>query len=517
MQKGYICNSAMMQVIHALYVYRFITNLFISMVRRIVYLLMIAVAVQLPQNAMASSGVSLDSCRSMAIAHNKQLKVRTEAVRMAGYQKKEALAAYLPAIDFEGGYMYNQKELSIFDSDQLLPTKSFDLATQSYQFNIVKNPYTGQPVTTPDGTPVPETVALIPKEAMTYDIHNVFFGAVTLTQPIFMGGKIVAMNKLTHYVEELAKAMHNQEAENVLYAVDAAYWQVVSLKAKYKLAVSYVALLDTLHNNVNAMVRQGVATRSDLLSVDVKLNAAQVDLVKVENGLSLSRMALAQVCGLPVNTVMTLADEDADMQSPVVPLAKEYDMQEVYDRRQDLKALEMGVNVFSQKEKVALSDMLPKLALVGSYSFSNPNMFNGFKKRFDGAFSVGAVLSVPLWHWGGNYNKYRAAKSATRMAELELDNAKDLVALQVSQSSYKAQEALKTYRMTTANLDKANENLRTATLGFREGVLTTDNVMEAQTAWLKANSENIDARIDVHLCEVYLSKVLGTLPYPTNY
>ncbi len=476
-----------------------------------------AIMLAAPVALGAEVGVSLDSCRTMALRHNKQLKVRSEAVRMAGYQKKEALAAYLPAIDFEGGYMYNQKELSIFDSDQLLPTKTFDLATQSYQFNVVKNPYTGQPVTTPDGTPVPETVALIPKEAMTYDIHNVFFGAITLTQPIFMGGKIVAMNKLTHYAEEAAKALHNQEAENVIYAVDAAYWQVVSLKAKHELATSYVALLDTLRRNVDAMVQQGVATMSDLLSVDVKLNAAQVDLVKVENGLSLSRMALAQVCGLPVNTPMTLADENTKLDELPAPVARDYNMDDVYSRRQDLRALEMGVKALGQKEKVAMSDMMPKLALVGSYSFSNPNMFNGFKKRFDGAFSVGAVLSIPLWHWGGNYNKYRAAKSQTRMAELELDNARDLIELQVNQSSYKTQEALKTLHMTTTNLSKADENLRTATLGFREGVLTTDNVMEAQTAWLKANSEHVDASIEVRLCEVYLSKVLGTLPYPTNY
>ncbi len=263
------------------------------------------------------------------------------------------------------------------------------------------------------------------------------------------------------------------------------------------------------------MVNQGVATRSDLLTVDVKLNQAQVDLTKVDNGLVLSRMALAQVCGLPVNTTLTLADEDSDFVGINAPIARDYNMDEVYSRRQDLRALEAGVQIFKQKERVAMSDMLPKLALVGSYSFSNPNMFNGFSRRFDGAFSVGAMLTIPLWHWGGNYNKYRAAKSQTRMAELELDDAKDLIDLQVSQSAFKAQEAVKTYNMTLANLTKANENLRQANIGFKEGVMTTDNVMEAQTAWLKANSEKIDAQIDVHLCDVYLSKVLGTLPYPT--
>lgn len=478
------------------------------------FTILLSVASALGAQAMV---VSLDSCRSMALHNNKNLRMRTEAIRQAGYQKDEAFAAYLPALDFNGGYMYNQKKLSIFDSDQHLPVQSFDPATGSYQFNLVKNPVTGEPVKGPGGEYIPEQTALIPKESMEFDIHNVFFGAVTLTQPIYMGGKIVAMNKITHYAEDLAIAMHNSEAENIIYAVDAAYWQVVSLKAKQKLAKSYVALLDTLHYNVEKMVEQGVATRSDLLTVDVKLNQANVDLTKVDNGLVLSRMALAQVCGLPVNTQLQLADEDVEVPTTSAPVATNYNMADVYSRRQDLRALELGINIYKQQEEVAKSDMLPKVALVGTYSFSNPNMFNGFKNRFNGAFSVGAMVSIPLWHWGGNYNKYRAAKSKTTIARLELENAKEMIDLQVSQSAFKAQEAMKTYEMTVSNLTKANENLRQANIGFREGVMTTDNVMEAQTAWLKANSEKVDAMIDVHLCDVYLSKVLGTLPYPTNY
>ena len=94
---------------------------------------------------------------------------------------------------------------------------------------------------------------------------------------------------------------------------------------------------------------------------------------------------------------------------------------------------------------------------------------------------------------------------------LQLEDARELVSLQVSQASFKTKEAFKTYNMTMANLAKADENLRTVTLAFREGVATADNVMAAQTAWLKAHSEQIDAVIDVQLCQTYLSKTLGTL------
>lgn len=256
-----------------------------------------------------------------------------------------------------------------------------------------------------------------------------------------------------------------------------------------------------------------MATRSDLLSVEVKLNQANVDLTKVENGLSLSRMALAQVCGLPVNSQMQVEDEGSLEIDPHAEIANSYDMETVYAARHDLTALGLAGKVAEQEANVARAAMLPNVALIGAYSFSNPNMFDGFKKRFDGAFSVGVMVTIPIWHWGGNYYGYKAARSNAVVSQLQLQNAREMVDLQVSQAAFKAQESIKTYNMTCTNLEKAQENLRSATLGFHEGVMTATDVMTAQTAWLKANSEKIDAKVDVQLCDVYLSKVLGRLEY----
>lgn len=321
----------------------------------------------------------------------------------------------------------------------------------------------------------------------------------------------MAMNRITQYAETLAKTLHDADAENIIFAVDASYWQIISLSAKLNLSKSYVNLLDTLMHNVQAMYNEGIATKSDILSVKVKLNQAQVDLVKVENGLSLSRMALAQLCGLPVNTYMKLADEGQSYTKPIAPVASNYNMNEIFARRKDIKALELGIKIQEQKRRIALSSMLPNIAVTGSYSFSNPNMYDGFRKRFDGAFSIGATITIPIWHWGGNYNKYQAAKTEVNISRLTLADAQEKIELQVSQASFKTHEAIKTYQLTVLNLEHANENLRMAQAGFKEGVLSIDNVMEAQTAWLKAYSENIDAGIDVQLCDVYLSKALGIL------
>lgn len=459
----------------------------------------------------AFPSVSLDSCRNMALRNNKLIQMARENLKGAATMKSAAKAAYLPGIDFTGTYFYNQRIINLLGEDAMLPTMSFDPSTMSYQYNLVKGP-DGKPVINPStGSPIPSEVAVIPKEAMSYDIHNVFAGAFTLTQPVYMGGQIRALNQIAGFGEKIAAATSNNVAQEIVYTVDEAYWTVVSLKEKKLLAESFVKLTDSLCRNVKIMLEEGVATKSDLLSVEVRVNEANIALVKVTNGLTLSRMALAQICGLPPSTMMELQDEDLDYSaySPTVPT----NLQEVYSRRQDLEIVRQSINLLKSRENLSLSELLPKIALVGAYSFSNPNVINGFEKKFGGGFSVGATLQVPIWHWGGDYKRYKAAKSNTAAQRLLLEDLEEKVQLQVSQAQFSLDESEKTLKMATLNLTKADENLRQADLGFQEGVLTTSDVLAAQTAWLGANSEKIDAEIGVRLAHTYLSKVLGTLPY----
>lgn len=455
---------------------------------------------------------TLDSCRNMAVHNNKTIRMAEETLRGAGYDRKAAKSLYLPGIDFAGTYFYNQRSINLLGEYAKLPTMSFDPSTQSFKYNILTTP-DGTPIKDPStGSYIPTEVAVIPKDAMSFDTHNVFAGAFTLTQPLYMGGQIKALNEITKYAEQMAKAARNSVVQDVVFGVDQAYWTVVSLKSKQKLADSFVMLVDTLRYSVDEMVKAGVATRSDLLMVEVKLNEAKIMRTKVDNGLTLARMALAQICGLPVQEQMTLADEDfktgrTTMVDPV------YNMQDVYARRQDLEVVRQGISMLSNREKLAMGQMLPKVALVGAYEFSNPNFNDGFRKRFGGGFSVGATVAIPIWHWGGNYNHYKATKSATNAQRLMLEDLEEKVDLQVQQAKFSFQEAFKTYEMTKSNMSSAEENRRSAQLGFREGVMTVTDVITAQTAWLQANSEKIDAEIGIHLCEVYLDKVIGKLNY----
>ena len=63
--------------------------------------------------AIAQGTVTLDSCRSMALQNNKELRQAEVKILGASYQRKEAAAAYLPSVDLEASYLYNSRKLSV--------------------------------------------------------------------------------------------------------------------------------------------------------------------------------------------------------------------------------------------------------------------------------------------------------------------------------------------------------------------------------------------------------------------
>lgn len=285
---------------------------------------------------------------------------------------------------------------------------------------------------------------------------------------------------------------------------------MVSLHHKKQLAESYLELVTKLDSDVHKMIDEGVATKSDGLTVDVRVNEAEMALCKVSDGLVLSRMLLNQLCGIPMDEEVILADEQSE-NIAVVELTPELQVEEAIGNRPELKLLQSTVDMSKQTTNVLRAGIMPQVLLTGGYLVSNPNVLNGFQKKFGGLWNVGVQVRIPIWNWGDVMYKVRASKGATSIANLELAEAREKIELQVNQTTFKVDEANKKLTMAQKNIQRAEENLRTANLGFQEGVITPTTVMEAQTAWLQAQSQKIDAEIDVKLSQVDLQKALGTL------
>ena len=488
--------------------------------------------------AEAQQVLSLDSCRAMALRNNKQLGVAELKKDVAQNLRKSARTKYLPHVSAIGTYQWTSEELSLLNDQQKhslsnigttaagglqgltsgLETKIGQLGQMLGQMGIPMDAFQqmagqmqqqfGQTLTNTAGLLNTEGQKIV--DAFRTDTRNIFAGSLMVTQPVFMGGAIVAMNKIADINEEMMQNSADVRRLAVIFSVDQAYWQVVSLKHKQRLAESFLNVVKKLDSDVQKMIDEGVATRSDGLSVSVKVNEAEMTLQKVNDGLVLSRMLLCKQIGLPLDSEIVLTDEDAD-QLTVIAMRPQAIIEQGAARRPELKMLDNAVSISRQATNILKAANLPQVALTGGYAISNPNVLNGFEKKFGGFWNVGLLVRIPIWNWGDVAYKVRASKTATAIASLELDEARDLIDLQVNQSSFKVTEANKRLALAQKSIERAEENLRVANVGFQEGVITPTTVMEAQTAWLQAQSQKIDSEIDVRLAQVDLQKALGTL------
>lgn len=481
----------------------------------------------LPTYAGAQQVLTLDECRQMAVENNNSLKTAQQKIKVAGYDRNIALANYFPKITATGTYMYTSRDWKLIDDDKAAEIQKAGTTLQNDVTNKMMQVMSDKDVmtkymtdaafkklidglqTTDIATPI-NAIGQHITEALTLDMHNLCGAVVSVQQPVFMGGKIVASNQMAKYAEELAKSQYDAEHAQVLADIEQAYWQIVSIAAKKNLAENYADLLRQMGKDVDALVAEGFATPSDALTIKVKMNEAEMLYTKATNGLALAKMLLCKECGLPLDSEITLADETLDA-IPVPQMSPVISDEEVYAARPEIKSLDLAKKIYDKKVAVVRADGLPTVAVMANYAVTNPNVFNGFQNKFGGFFSAGVLVNVPIFHGTEAIQKTRKAKAEAALTQYRLDDAKEMISLQVAQLRQQEGEALEKLTMAESNLENAEENLRVATAGWNEGMIASNVVLQAQTAWLQAHSEYTETGVELQMCSVNLAKAEGRL------
>ena len=478
--------------------------------------------------------LTLEECRQMAVENNRSLQQAAVKVEMAGYDRQAALANYFPKVSATGAWIYNNSDISLVSDDvSSMLTGSGTLVQSQVQQKmteltqaIMSNPYAAQEymgsamwqtvlgaLSQTDVSQAINSIGSQLDEALHPDLSHITVGVISVQQPVFYGGKIIAANQIAALAEELARTKYDTEYQQIIVDVDQAYWQIVSIAAKKQLAENYADLLHTMEHDVELAIAEGVSTQSDALAIKVKANEADMLYTKSVNGLKLAKMLLCKQIGLDLNTEITLADEGGEsIPEPVVSEPKTFE--EIYAMRPELHSLDLAQQIYDKKVSVARADMMPTVALTANYLVCNPNLSNGFSNSFSGTFGAGVLVNIPIFHGFEALSKTRKAKAEASLYRIQYEDACNMVNLQVNQLHNQLDEARERLSMAESNLRNAEENLRIATVGFEEGVVASDVALQAQTAWLQAHSEYIEAGIELQMTNANLQKAEG---YETKY
>ena len=427
----------------------------------------------------AQERLSLEDCRERAKTQSRLLQQRDQEIAAAHARKQEVFTKFFPQVSARGIYLHMQTELHLINWDQPLGS-----------FNFL----------------IPDRL----RHLGTIDLRNVYVANITAIQPIFLGGRIRSGYQMASLAEKLQTELRATTATEVENKVDEAYWQVVSLVSKEKLLNQLVALLEQTVKNVDASIEAGVATKADGLSVRTKLSEAEVKRSQVINGLQLSKMLLADLCGLDESTPFTLAEEATlELTLPSPTNHADEDLTLAIERRSEVRSLRLVDSIYRKRISLESSSLLPKVYGFASYSATNPNSFNGQKKEFGGQYYLGLMLEVPISDLFSGSFRRRTAQAEHRAKQLELAEARSKISLQMKQALRKADDARRSYDAAMKAVAMARENMRYAKVGYEEGVIPLLNYTMAQTAWMSAQDSLIDTQIQVLLSESKLKSILA--------
>ena len=435
--------------------------------------------------AWAQETLSLKECREMALKYNKEMAASVKQTESARYTAKSYKGNFFPNFTVSGTGLYSNADGSYGIAGGNLPVF---LPDGTGQFNP------GQPA----------GFAYFPGINLDYKIGWVYMGGVQMEQPLYMGGKVRTGYRMARIGSEMAEQNRRLTRSEVIVSTSRAYASVIRAREMRQVAERYHALLTELLRSVESARKHGLKPQNDVLKVRVKLNESELNLRRTENALRLATMNLCHLIGRPLTDRIEVADDLPDLPSTPVPAA---DLM----ARPEYRLLDRKAELAREQLRLARSERLPQVGLVGNYGYLHGVELNGQNLLGGWAFTAGVQVSVPIFHFGGRSNKVRSARARFEQAQAERLDGGELLQLEATQAANNLDEAQLEIRLAESSLAAADENLRLSRRQYEAGVETLSDHLEAQAMWQQAHRTEVEARIDGYLRWLEYRKAAGLL------
>jgi outer membrane protein TolC len=469
--------------------------------------------------------LTLDETIALALEHNLDIKITKEYSGAATSIRKASYTKFFPSFDITANYTRLNKQFNFLQEDLLLPVipisaidpmtgevdpnRLFDPDITPPPTGVVFKPNSTDYYTDANGNPVFYRYMWLPQNMANVGTKNTYIANVGLVQPLYTGGKIRAQYNVSKYFESIVEHEHKLKIAEVVVETKELFYTLLSLQEKVKLAEKYKEMLDSLSKDVENYYEEGFILHNDLLKVRVKLNEADMMLLRATNGVSLASAALNRNIGIPLNEKIII---DHNPIYSEVFSSMDGLLEEALQNRPELGMANDLVGISQSAEKMARARYFPDVIFSANYFFANPNPYRGFAEEFGHDYALGITMRIPVYDWNEKGHVLQAARHGKKAMELKKQDALSLVELEVTKLYYELTEAASLVTLTESSFNKADENLRFAESKYAEGAVTFASFLEAQTLWQQAQSDFIEAKAQYQFAVAKLNKALGRMP-----
>ncbi len=338
-----------------------------------------------------------------------------------------------------------------------------------------------------------------------FDNYNI---KLSLQQPLFTGFKLSSSSDIAKYNSLAVKQDYNRDEREVVYSIKNAYWNLF-LAGKFKDAIDENVQQMKAHlEDIQNFFKQGLATKNEVLKVEVQLSEAQLNQIEAKNSVKLAVVNLDNVISIPLTTDVQV-QKDVQIENEIFDELDQL-IDKAMKNRSELKSMQYRLDASKSAITMAESDWYPQIFLAGNYYYAKPNQrilptTNAFNSTWD--LSVG--VSFNLWNWG-------ATKDQTTQAETQYEETKDSyktlqdgVTLEVTQNYYNLIKAKEKVFVTEQTVSQAEENYRVTDERFKQGLTLNSELLDAETALMQAKTNHAQAIVDYELAKAQLDKSTG--------
>ena len=411
---------------------------------------------------------TLAQLKDSALQNNIAIRNARHSIDAAQQQRKEAFTKYFPKVSGTG-FWFNankgmaQTELNL--SEQISPELGMALA---------------------QSLPA-EALAALGSPLSISMLKNGTVAGISAVQPVFAGGQIVNGNKLAKVGEDVSRLQLQLSGNEVEKQTEQYYWQLVSLQEKKKTIEAVEALLADIYKDVDVAVRAGIAMRNDLLQVQLRQNEVESQKLKLNNGINIVRLLLAQYCGLhnELFSVESLVlSDDTSMQ------VIKQDCDQALLGTAEYKLLNKQVEATKLQKKMEIGKNLPTVGVGAGYNYHN---LLDNDRTFGMVF---ATISIPISDWWGGSHAVKRKKIELQKAEEQLADNSELLKIRMQNAWNNVEESRQQLQIAQRGIDQAEENLRLNRDYYRAGTSKMSDLLEAQLLYQQSLDRRTDAFAD---------------------
>jgi len=344
------------------------------------------------------------------------------------------------------------------------------------------------------GVAIPNMPISIPGRTIRFGDEDNYESSISLVQPIYAGQRLSSQTKAAE--EDVLVQQMNVKANRVRIEFNAkkAFYELVkAFELKNIARVSYQQVAVHLHD-LNHLYDQGLVAQNDVLTGEVKLADAEMLLINAENAIELANVALLNLLHLDLAQQVQPAYAAESGPQPVIDTLSA----PVFTKKPEMQMLDFQLAALQYRHKAAKGASWPELAAFGSYVYGKPGL-DKISNDWMSYWIAGLQINWNLWDWGKKSARAQQVESALRELSLGKSQLASALALdlkrtliQIRAGQHRLQNSLKT-------LQSATENYRIVENGYREGVVSNSDYLDAQSDLTRAQIQKIQSQLDLQI------------------